>query len=963
MIDNTLYSRQLYTIGKDAMESINSSNIYISGMAGLGVEIAKNLILYGVKSVTINDNNKIKLNDLSSNYYAQTKDIGKNRAEVVYNKLKELNHYVEVKINNELLCEEIIKSYDVIIICDKFIKQCIYYNMICRKHNIKFIMVNTIGLTGVIFCDFGKKFIINDIDGETPLYGIITEIKNNIYVCGEPHQLYVGDVVKIKLESEKEIIEITDSVIKVINQFSFIINETILIDTKLINSSFTQIKQSKKIRFLPIEQSSICPEFSSIFTDDFERQQLLHCFNLGLYIFIKQFGRLPNKWNNVDAYSLIDFVGIEMSNIFKCELTEYQKNIIKKLSYTCQGKLCPIDSIFGSIVAQEVIKGVTKKYTPINQWLHMDFTDLLSDDMSEYLDFNCESRYSGQINIFGKKIQEKINNSNIFIVGAGAIGCELAKNMAMIGIGNITITDMDKIEKSNLNRQFLFRNSDIGNFKSESLKKSILKMNKDINVTAQINKIGQETLNIYDNVFFNKIDCVMTALDNIDARLFVDKLCVESSKALIDSGTLGTKGNIQCVIPYLTQSYGATKDPEEKAIPLCTLKNFPYLIEHCIQWSRDLFEGFFVRIPENYKKFIDNPENIKSMSPSELLELYEDVIFINENNVCHSKECIKFAYKMWHLYFRDHIEHLIAKYPIDHLTDEGNNFWSGTRKFPKIFKFRSTELNISFLMSVANLWADVFGLDHVNNIQINDFLKKTKIPIITKPKNNNESKIDHELIIEELLELKDIKYDVHFLEFEKDDDTNFHIDFVNDMSNLRALNYGIEQVDKFKTKGIAGKIIPAIVTTTSLVSGFACIQMLKVLQNINKIENYKNVYINLALPFIALSEPIEIKSNMIGLYESNIWKKLKFNDIKLYKLIDTILKLTNLDFDLIDYISYDKYTLYDSEIDSHEDRLGMKISEIFQYVVGENLKTIMLTIFLDSKVEEIIEPIYCIIDF
>jgi hypothetical protein len=102
---------------------------------------------------------------------------------------------------------------------------------------------------------------------------------------------------------------------------------------------------------------------------------------------------------------------------------------------------------------------------------------------------------------------------------------------------------------------------------------------------------------------------------------------------------------------------------------------------------------------------------------------------------------------------------------------------------------------------------------------------------------------------------------------------------------------------------------------------------------------------------------------MIGLYESNIWKKLKFNDIKLYKLIDTILKLTNLDFDLIDYISYDKYTLYDSEIDSHEDRLGMKISEIFQYVVGENLKTIMLTIFLDSKVEEIIEPIYCIIDF
>ena len=58
-------------------------------------------------------------------------------------------------------------------------------------------------------------------------------------------------------------------------------------------------------------------------------------------------------------------------------------------------------------------------------------------------------------------------------------------------------------------------------------------------------------------------------------------------------GTLGTKGNTQTVLPYRSESYGSSRDPPEKSIPVCTLKNFPNAIEHTIQWSRDLFEGFF----------------------------------------------------------------------------------------------------------------------------------------------------------------------------------------------------------------------------------------------------------------------------------------------------------------------------------------------------------------------------------
>jgi len=83
----------------------------------------------------------------------------------------------------------------------------------------------------------------------------------------------------------------------------------------------------------------------------------------------------------------------------------------------------------------------------------------------------------------------------------------------------------------------------------------------------------------------------MNALDNVEARLFVDNKCVTHSLGLIDAGTLGPKGNVQVIIPHESESYGSSVDPPEPDIPVCTLKNFPYEISHTIQWARDLFDG------------------------------------------------------------------------------------------------------------------------------------------------------------------------------------------------------------------------------------------------------------------------------------------------------------------------------------------------------------------------------------
>jgi ubiquitin-activating enzyme E1 len=82
-------------------------------------------------------------------------------------------------------------------------------------------------------------------------------------------------------------------------------------------------------------------------------------------------------------------------------------------------------------------------------------------------------------------------------------------------------------------------------------------------------------------------------VDNKKARLYVDARCVWYEKPLLESGTLGTKANSQMIVPHVTLCYGDSQDPEEKSIPMCTLRNFPNLIEHCIEWGRDSFNAMF----------------------------------------------------------------------------------------------------------------------------------------------------------------------------------------------------------------------------------------------------------------------------------------------------------------------------------------------------------------------------------
>jgi adenylyltransferase/sulfurtransferase len=169
----------------------------------------------------------------------------------------------------------------------------------------------------------------------------------------------------------------------------------------------------------------------------------------------------------------------------------------------------------------------------------------------------ANSRYARQIALIGKEGQEKLKKSCVMIVGAGGLGNIAAKFLASSGIGKLIIIDPDKVEKHNLNRQFLFNRKSIGKAKAKALKNTLYKINPEVEVKAIVKKVEFESsIDIMKIAIANEVKIILDCTDNMEAAYTVESIALNLQVSLVFGKTSKYFGVVTIINkPFLKAQY------------------------------------------------------------------------------------------------------------------------------------------------------------------------------------------------------------------------------------------------------------------------------------------------------------------------------------------------------------------------------------------------------------------------
>ncbi|KDP40122.1 hypothetical protein JCGZ_02120 [Jatropha curcas] len=208
--------------------------------------------------------------------------------------------------------------------------------------------------------------------------------------------------------------------------------------------------------------------------------------------------------------------------------------------------------------------------------------------------------------------------ARILVVGAGGLGCELLKDLALSGFKNLEVIDMDRIEVSNLNRQFLFRLEDVGKPKAEVAAKRVMERVSGVNIVPHFCRIEDKEID-----FYSDFSIIVLGLDSIEARSYINAVACsfleydsddnpreETMKPMVDGGTEGFKGHARVIMPGVTPCFECTiwLFPPQVKFPLCTLAETPRTPAHCIEYAH-LIKWDEVHSGKTFDP--DDPEHMK----------------------------------------------------------------------------------------------------------------------------------------------------------------------------------------------------------------------------------------------------------------------------------------------------------------------------------------------------------------
>ncbi|KZT21897.1 hypothetical protein NEOLEDRAFT_1072604 [Neolentinus lepideus HHB14362 ss-1] len=424
--------------------------------------------------------------------------------------------------------------------------------------------------------------------------------------------------------------------------------------------------------------------------------------------------------------------------------------------------------------------------------------------------------------ILGPDLSERLAETKVLLVGAGGIGCELLKNLVLTGFGHITLLDLDTIDLSNLNRQFLFRKKDVKKSKAMVSAQTAGPFNPNVQIQPIHGNIKDPQ---FDMEWFRSFDIVLNALDNLDARRHVNKMCMAAQVPLVESGTAGYLGQVQPLLKDRTECFDCIPKPTPKTFPVCTIRSTPSQPIHCIVWAKSYLLGQFFGEDEDASGELDEAEK-QGENAQEIATLRKEAqAFKAVRAALRSKDSSGNAARM--------------------------AFEKASRgKFPRtVF-----DSDIRNLLSMSDMWrsrAPPVPLDFDAIMKGSFVLRGTSTVTPTTNANGNKRaatngqnsastaglKDQRALSLQENLALfvssterlaARLRAGEETISFDKDDDDT--LDFVTAAANLRSAAYGITGKSRWEIKEMAGNIIPAIATTNAIVAGLIVLQAMQLLK-------------------------------------------------------------------------------------------------------------------------------------
>ncbi|KAF8590669.1 hypothetical protein K439DRAFT_1627653 [Ramaria rubella] len=412
--------------------------------------------------------------------------------------------------------------------------------------------------------------------------------------------------------------------------------------------------------------------------------------------------------------------------------------------------------------------------------------------------------------ILGPTLHSRLATLNVLIVGSGGIGCELLKNVVLSGFGNVTLLDLDTIDLSNLNRQFLFKKKDVKQPKSLVAARTAAPFNPGVRIKALHANIKEPQ---FDIAWYKCFDIVLNALDNLDARRHVNKMCMAANVPLVESGTAGYFGQVQPIVKDQTECFDCLPKPTPKTFPVCTIRSTPSQPIHCIVWAKSyLFPQLFGE-DEDDQGELDEAEK-QGENAIEISNLRREAQAFKAvrtllRSVGQSAEADA-AQRVFNKVFTSDVHNLLSMedmwrsrappVPLDYDTIFSTPISNSASELP-------TTSASNGHTSVANGLRDQKTLTLKETLDM--FVSSTNrlATRLSLPKSQGGEKT---------------------IAFDKDDDDA--LDFVCASANLRSVVYGIPGKTRWEVKEMAGNIIPAIATTNAVIAGLIVLQALHLLR-------------------------------------------------------------------------------------------------------------------------------------